>query len=178
MIRRTRAAALVSVAVVYVRLVRQCTVTPAAGVPRGLPRRESRRRGTQSGVEPGIVGLRLAAAREARRLHGQGRCRRAGRRHVHAAGAARQGRVREDLRRQEPGDRRADGAGHHLPPLLHDQADHRRRHDDPVRGRQVAARRSGHQVRARVQGAQGDERADADGRRSWRTCSGRRPCAR
>ena len=47
---------------------------------------------------------------------------------------------------------------HHLPHLLHVEADHRRRDDDPVRGRAVAARRSDHQVRARVQGAEGDDR--------------------
>ena len=136
---------------VYVRVVRQCPVTPAAGVARGLPRRESRRRGTQSGVEPGIVGFRLAAARETRRLHGQGCCRRPRRGHVDASGAARPGGVREAVRRQEPGDGGADHEGHHLPPLLHVEADHRRRHDDALRGRQVAARRSGHEVRARVQ---------------------------
>ena len=66
--------------------------------------------------------------------------------------------VRKTVRRQEPGDRRADHTRHHLPPLLHVEADHRRRHDDAVRGRQVAAGRSGHQIRAGVQGAEGHDR--------------------
>ena len=66
-----------------------------------------------------------------------------------------------DLRHTRHRQRRAHDQGHHLPRLLHDQARHRRGHDDPVRRGQVAALRPHLQVHSRVrqpQGLQGPRR--------------------
>src|SRR5712671_2410035 len=62
-------------------------------------------------------------------------------RHDRDGGAARPDRLVRSARQAKPGVLRADGAQHHLPHLLHDQADRLDRHHDADRGWSFPARR-------------------------------------
>ena len=76
----------------------------------------------------------------------------------------RQGRGVRRRRQARPGERRAAAEGLDLPHLLDVEADHRRRDDDAVRGRQVAAQRPGVEAHSRVREPQGRESESADRR--------------
>ena len=80
----------------------------------------------------------------------------------HDGREGRQGRRVRGRRQARPGERCAAAEGLDLPHLLDVEADHRRRDDDAVRGRQVAAQRPGVEAHPRVREPQGREGESAE----------------
>ena len=80
----------------------------------------------------------------------------------HDGREGRQGRRVRGRRQARPGERCAAAEGLDLPHLLDVEADHRRRDDDAVRGRQVAAQRPGVEAHSRIREPQGREGESAE----------------
>ena len=109
----------------------------------------------RSGSQAGSRRLLQRAPQASRRGHESHRRQQAARRRRHDGRAPRPGRAADGVRPAGHREQRAAAEGHDRPHLLDDEADHRRRDDDPVRRRQVETDRSDQPLHSRVQGPEG-----------------------